>query len=306
MFSTAISSFHEEIDFSVTKINKLPSLILVLGGPKVLSPLDASLRNVFITKMYEGKHELAQHLHSPEDFPEWNQFEGYTDLIHFEIDIGSLTRTILLFSESAGTHAELGAFCMDRVLSDRLLVVIQKIHYDQDSFIRHGPIRKIQGSNPDDSVYVIQAKTPAAFVDEVQDVADVLGEKFHSFPKTIPFRVSERRDWFLLLADLVELFGALTQREIGTLLTSLNFPFERTDLARSLKLLQMLRLVLPGVTDKHYYVAPKDGRQSYLDYDAAPGRDPFERIKYKTKLVKLIAGDRQRLKAYRLTHGGGQ
>lgn len=304
MFENAIKTFHDGIDFSSTRINNLPKIILLLGGRLDIGEPNASRRNVFLSKMHEIKHELAPYLHAPEDYPEWNQFQGYDNLIDFEAAAGALTRAILLFSESEGAYAELGVFSMDSVLRERLLIVIQKNHYDAVSFIRYGPIKKVQDHHSENSVCVINANHPAGFADEVTDVAEVLSTKFKSFPKTATFRVDERRDRLLLLADLVELFGALSKNELRTLLDCLGVPLENAELDRSLKLILMFKLVLQGTTDKSYFVPPKDDRQSYLNYAARKDVAPFERIKFKTKLFDALKADRQRYKAYMQVHGG--
>ncbi len=303
MFENAIKTFHAGINFSATKINNLPKIVLLLGGRLDIDNLNVSRRNVFLSKMHELNHALAPYLHAPEDYPEWNQFQGYDNLIDFEAAAGALTRAILLFSESEGAYAELGVFSMDSVLRERLLIVIQRNHYDAVSFIRYGPVKKVQDHHPENSVCVINADHPLGFADEVSDVAEVLTTKFKSFPKTATFKFGERRDRLLLLADLVELFGALSKRELGALLDSLEVPFENAELDRSLKLILMFKLVSQGTTDKTYFVPPKDDRQSYLDYAAPKDGTPFERIKFKTKLIDALKADRQRYKAYLQVHG---
>lgn len=305
MFSQAVESFLNEIDLPATRVVALPKIILVLGGPVNIQPdhLYISNRNVFITKMGEKNDELSPLLRMPEDYPEWNQFNGYPHLVDFERDAGSLTRAILLFSESAGAIAELATFADDPRLCERLLAVFSKRHYDGDSFIRHGPIRQIE-AHSEDSICVVLADAPTNFATEVDDVADALRKKWAAAPKTSKFDGARRRDRFLLLADLLDLFCALNLAEITSIFEKLSFAADRIDLERELKLLEMFGLVVSSTSDRRFYVAPPgSARQSFLNYKARVGAANFDRSRHKTKSYTSLQGDRPRLKAYQLVHG---
>lgn len=135
------------------RIEQLPPIILVFGGK--LGGSNNSARQMFINWVLAKNSTLNQQVRTPEQFEDWNNFEGYSNLVDFEIDAGHLTKAIVLFSESEGAYAELGSFCTDPVLSERLFVVIARQHYDAPSFIAHGPIKKIETLHRDHSICVL-------------------------------------------------------------------------------------------------------------------------------------------------------
>jgi hypothetical protein len=69
---------------------------------------------------------------------------GYNDLLSFESDIAQVVSLILLFAESAGSLAELGAFAALQTVAPKLLVVLGDYYYNKSSFIRNGPIRFLE------------------------------------------------------------------------------------------------------------------------------------------------------------------
>lgn len=301
-----INQFQQDIDPTKTRIGGLPSLILVFGGKKSIAAGEeyCSLRNVFLRSVYGSGNAIAENLYVPEDFQEWNRFEGYSNLIEFERDAVSLSRGIVVFSESAGSFAELGAFCMDDVLSERMMVVVQRHFYDATSFIKLGPIKKIEEVHSNDAVYVIDSKDPKAFEEEVQGVVDALNERIQSAPKTQQFDSNRTRDQLLLIADLVELFGALSLTEIQQLLNL----FTRVEVNPSavkrmlgqLSLFDLIKSVRQS--NRHYYVPPKE-RQVYLDYEGLEGRSKFNRLRIKTTSFEFLKKDSVRLRAYEQIHG---
>lgn len=301
-----IEIFLSEIELTATRVVALPRIILVLGGPLSIKPEDLykSNRNVFVTKMLQAGDDLATLLCMPENYYEWNQFNGYPNLVDFEKDAGSLTRAILLFSESAGAIAELASFAGDAVLCERLVVVLKRRHFDEVSYITLGPVRQALMQS-ETAVCVIEADSPQFFESEVEYVAAAVRQKFESEPKKTRFDGRKRRDRFLFIADLVELFSALTFAEISMALERAQLDFEKTSLERELKLLEMFGLVVSSVSDRRFYVPPKqEKRQSYLDYQAKAGVANFVRARAKAKHFASMLHDRPRQRAYQVVHGG--
>jgi hypothetical protein len=184
LFSDAINEFKNSINFQATRIERLPAIILVFGGKISVETGHEylSCRNVFLNWTHSKNHTLSKYLRSPEDYQEWNSFEGYPNLIEFERDAGCLSSSILLFSESEGAIAELGSFVMDETLRERLLIVISEEHYKEISYISLGPIKLIQNLHPEDSIFVSKSIKPEEFGTELEALATVLENKFSSLP----------------------------------------------------------------------------------------------------------------------------
>jgi hypothetical protein len=68
---------------------------------------------------------------------------GYGDLIQFEADIAQISEIVLLIAESSGSLTELGAFSLHEKIAGRLQVFVSDEYYKAESFIRRGPIRRL-------------------------------------------------------------------------------------------------------------------------------------------------------------------
>lgn len=264
----AIQEFKKLVVPEKTKVKSLFPLILVFGGSAPVTDKYKSCRNVFLCWAHETRYELANDLRTPEDFPdEWNKFSGYSNLVDFERDAGCLTRGVLLFSESPGAFVELGAFCSDEDLCERLLVVLAEEHYTASSYISLGPIQLIKERHSEKSIYTAcTIDDPRKFEEEVRNVGEALLSKVGNHPKRKQFDAKKTRDQFLLIADLIELFGALTEQEIGFLLKHMGV--EQTNLSRMLTQLVLFSLIIKqrGKNDL-YYIPPKQ-RTNFLSYTA--------------------------------------
>lgn len=308
LFENTITEFKSSVNPLATRIEALPSTILVFGGKKSVRPEDKyiSCRNVFLDWAFSTNHFLSKFLKTPEDYPEWNTFEGYQNLVEFERDAGSLSSCILLFSESEGAIAELGAFCMDDVLCERLVVVIDKKHHPAISFISLGPIKLIQ-SITDDSIFVIDSITDKkSFETELESLADALSAKFNSIPKTQNFISNRSRDQLLLITDLIELFGALTKKELKDLVEFMGVQISPARFNQMINQLKLFELIIqPQKGSQNFLITPtKDKRKNYLNYVAPHGHANFDRTRVKLKIYPELKKDALRFRAYQQVNGG--
>lgn len=299
MFASAINAFGLAIDPLATRVERFPPIVLVFGGP--LGAATASGRQMFMNWMLAKGHPVSPLLRTPEQYSDWDKFEGYSNLIDFEKDAGNLSRTIVLFSESPGSFAELGAFCMDDVLSERLFVVIGKEHYQDTSFIANGPIKRIERHNTD-AICVVEAVAPGAIQGELEEVADDLTVKINCAPKSASFDPNRERDQFLLVADMVELFGALTEKELQVLVKvmGVQIAHERLDkVLQQLVRFELVERVVKGT--KRFFVPPRE-RAWYLNYRSASGGAAFHRERFKLKTFPSLKADLRRYNAYCEVH----
>lgn len=257
---------------------------------------------MFINWMLAKGHPVSPLLRHPEQFDDWDKYEGYSNLIDFESDAGNLAQAIVLFSESPGSFAELGAFCMNDVLSERLFVVIDKLHYGDTSFIANGPVKKIEQLH-ENSICVVDSIDPSKIELVLEEVAVALEEKINATHKTQAFEPSRDRDQFLLVADLVELFSALTITELHQLIRLMGVDITQRRLVSITNQLKRFGLVeLAQRTTKRYFVPPID-RQWYLNYEAQAGAASFDRSRFKmNKAFPLLQNDVPRYKAYQEIH----
>lgn len=81
--------------------------------------------------------------------------DTYDNLLSLEADLAQVSRITLLFSESFGSAAELGAFCMEQNIASRLLVVISEKHFEEDSFVKLGPLKHLKDNYAKSAVCVL-------------------------------------------------------------------------------------------------------------------------------------------------------
>jgi hypothetical protein len=89
---------------------------------------------------------------------EWEFTRGgaYTELIEFESDIAQISDLIVLFSESAGSMAELGAFTQNDEIARRMLVFVDNDNYAAGSFIKLGLLDYLTRKYGEEAVCVLQ------------------------------------------------------------------------------------------------------------------------------------------------------
>lgn len=304
MSSNAFVAFTSSVNPVATRIERLPPIVLVFGGP--LGGAHASARQMFLNWLLAKNHPIGRFARTPEEFQDWNNFEGYGNLIDFERDAACLSKSIVLFSESAGSFAELGAFCMDKILAERLFVVIGAEYYAAESFIAHGPIKKIEHHHGA-AICVVESIKPEQIQAELDSVVQELSETIDRIPKTTSFDPSRERDQFLLAADLIELFGALTIRELRDLMTAMGV--NDISLARLQQIVKQLeRFELIQCIDKltKRYLVPPSNRQSYLNYESKKDEPPFDRSRFKFKhSIPWLIKDSIRKQAYQAIHPKG-
>lgn len=192
---------------------------------------------------------------------------------------------------------------MDPILSERLFVVISEEHYNAGSFISHGPIRKIEEIR-EDSVCTVKFIEPNKIEQEIPAVIQSLDAKLVAHSKSMNFDPNRARDRFLLVADLIELFSALTVTEIVDLCELLGFKTNVPKIKSIIDQLERFEIVASiKKTTQRFYV-PTEHRFSFLDYQSIKGAASFDRLRFKTKTCwQWLSEDKKRYEAYCDVHG---
>jgi hypothetical protein len=306
-FSSLFAEFVGQANPARAQIINLPSIIFVFGRHIREKPNDApsGMRDMFVSWAREESHEISSSLKLPENYPAWNQFNGYDDLTAFECDAACISRAILLFVESEGAFAELGAFCMQEVLVERLYVVLYTKHYKSTSYIALGPLRvlkRVQGDEP--SICPVDGDTLVDFQKVLPELADLVLEKSKQSLKTHKFNPGLIRDQFLFIADMVELFGALNVKEITELLFAFGMNLGKPRVDQMLNLLCSLKVILLAEhLTRQYYVPPKDTREGFIGYRSLISDARLGRVQFKFRALEVLKKDSFRRQAYEKIHG---
>ncbi|MBB3308347.1 hypothetical protein FHT78_000076 [Rhizobium sp. BK196] len=264
-----IENILELIDPDKIRVYQPTRIIFVCGGKTdIAAQPPISLRDAFMRIAYSRSFErftpiLAEELNA--FFPNGN----YKDFLSLESDIAQISAIILLFSESFGSAAELGAFAMISEIAQKLLVVIDDKHYEENSFIKLGPLRALEIANGDGCVCVVNLiDLGIANITELEKlnvdlfsriIQDAFQHRERSIPDHSTFNSKLSGHIIKLIVGLIQWYGALTVAEIETALYCLNVNCPPARIQDYLLCAQFAQWVTPkkrGV--QTFYVAKSD------------------------------------------------
>lgn len=222
----------DRFDANTLHVRAPSPIILLCGGPiDVQSATPTSLRAAY-TFVY-GHSSLREYANvTPEEFNIFAPYGNYTDWLSFESEFAQIVDLIILFSESFGSVAELGAFSMVDEIASRLLVVMDDKNYRDPSFIALGPVRRLEDIYGKSAICVLNRQDI-----NIDDISKVESINLKSFSATIVSAISKRkqdikeRTTFIpdrpghlikLIVGLIQHYGALTEAEIEVLMYAMH------------------------------------------------------------------------------------
>jgi hypothetical protein len=284
----------ELIDASSIRVYQPTSLVFVCGGAiDVTSIKPRSLRDAFMRLTHKSPFN-RHHALLAEDLNAFFPRGNYTDILSFESDFAHLSSVLIVFSESFGSAAELGAFAMVDDIAYRLLIVIDDKHYKENSFITLGPIRAMENKHGETAVCVLhRSDIKITSIDRIDGLdedafarhmafaidARISATKDHStFDKSIPGHVIK------LLVGLIQHYGALTFGEIEVALYCLDVCLSKDRLSNYLLCAEFADWIKKDKrgTDTFYAaVAEKDA----MKYKLKPGNPPIDKLRWQADIM---------------------
>jgi hypothetical protein len=233
-------------------------------------------------------------------FPRGN----YKNILQLETDIAQISSLILLFSESYGSAVELGAFATLSEISKRLLVVIDDHFYDQESFVRLGPIKFLEETHGSNTVCVldrdeigITVLIPTERIDFSRLNMAIFFERVNSaiLSKTTSISSSESREHTTLNKDrpghiiklitgLIQHYGALTEGEIEAFLDAIKLPQETSRIHDYLVCAQLVEWIDKKKRGGETFYFPKTLNKS-MSFGLISGIKKLDRIRWKADIV---------------------
>lgn len=160
---------------------------------------------------------------------------SYKDLITYEEDIAKISRLILLIAESAGSLAELGAFSSSGQIKKKLSVLMQQKYFDAESFVRFGPIERLQNES-ETKVAFFPWRTngkgrvvKSSIRDHVAEIIRFINDRIDDVPQTFQFGLESNRDArdFAIILWLSSVAQAITADRISDYSEKLGHPVVR-------------------------------------------------------------------------------
>ncbi|WP_304270988.1 retron St85 family effector protein [Brevundimonas naejangsanensis] len=171
--------------------------------------------------------------------------DHYKDWLTLELDIARISEVTLLFCESPGAFAELGAFATDSEIAQSLLVIIDYDKYQLNGFIRHGLLKYLEDTYSAASVYVLQVNE-MGLISRSMKGSDIDTDRFAlAVGQALDLRLKEplgHRTFnpnmsghrIKFVTGLVQEYGALTLNEIEYIFASIDIDVTDDDLNRYL------------------------------------------------------------------------
>ncbi|MCC0004237.1 MAG: hypothetical protein H6872_03485 [Methylobacteriaceae bacterium] len=222
--------FADEFDNAGLHVREPFVVILLCGGPtgNLNDPIPKSLRDAFLKIIEFPALKNADLIQAEEVTSQFDFFDHYTDILIFETDLAQIVELIILFCESEGSVSELAAFAFIQEIYERLFVIVRENDWNQKSFIKLGPLRRIELKVGRDAIHVIAdgdiglRNRDASAVDKnaLRDLLDSPLQVRLSKPREpTTFDPSRPGHVIKLIVGLIQEYGALTGPEIMGLLT---------------------------------------------------------------------------------------
>ncbi len=288
MFRLGILKFEDRrvellssISIEESKVSLSHPIVFLCGGiVDVTASSDISVRNMLLEHLASSNPVLFGRIKLAEDFKDWLHDAIYDNLLTFEDDIASISSLIIIILESAGSIAELGIFAANPKLKGKLLVFIQESHFEQNSFIKLGPLRHI---DPEDDGFVcsyswddsnIGSTLRPYLIDIESDITEFLANN----PEQVQIERESSGHIAFLIYELVSIFKALKLTEIEAYLKQLGFERSRVEIKRLLFLLNKLEFVDSRRRSKLDYYFPTSKEQK-VHFTNKAGESRFDRKK---------------------------
>jgi len=300
-----LDQLRDQLDPGACRLVNLPGRIWLFGGSGVFrlgsAEPSASLRESFWRQTLAAPPSAGRQWISDLDIPEnhegWWAFSGYSDLLTFERDSCYLARAIILFPESPGAIAELGALAVDDWIVDRLLVVVQRQfleHGARKSFLNLGPLKRAD----DRALQCVINTTSKRELpsDDLEAVLAFLDAKLPRVHGSEKLKLENPTHRLLLIADLIDLMMIARPSELLSALQHFGLDLTLGELERAVKLLAFFGLARVDRWGlEQFFVRRAVVDRAWVDYTSKDGQPKFDRSRFKVDRRELLATDRRQL-----------
>ena len=324
--------FLDAVKMGTSRVVNLPRLIFLCGGaipdepnrrPSQLNRLLArfglrrpkrppdvylSARHYIRDHLQKSHPSVAGRVRMADDIRNWSENGVYNNLVIFERHLAALADVVVIFVESAGSIAELGAFSHVDDLRTKILAFVQNSHYDDKrSYIKLGPLAYLEDLD-NQSVnafpWEFSKRSSTLRVSSIRpDIPSIIenivnrAERRHAEESFKSDRLDHR---LLLTYDLICLMFALTAHEIRNFLLKLGIECEKKEVQQFLFILERLGFIIgQKYSNPYYYVPKEDGR--FIRYGRLKPDDEFRRIPLQQQINDYYrTEDPNRIKAINL------
>ena len=307
---TAIHVLSEDLNPSSCRLIDRPQTLWVFGGPRhkveeerLANP--ASLRDFFLAKVKEQfpPYKWAKGVTYPENFQDWYALSGYSDLHEFERDACFIARGVIVFLESEGALAEIGALAIDESLAERVFLVLHEKYHRNISYLWLGPITRIKNSKG--QICVIGTE-PNKKMDEVEyiSIIDHINDWDNSLDKGEIINHRNPGHVILLIADLINILLVSKDSDLLNIVPVFGIKIDQTQLRKYTSLLNFFDLItIKERGTEVFYTFNRKNQKDWINYQAKRDKPGFDRIRIKAMRMEEIKKNARQNSILEQVHG---
>ena len=240
---------NSRLDYEKLRLKNIPNFIFLCGGehkrieadpliPNSL-PQYRSMRGALMDVLHQFP-EIGSKVKLAEEYNDWLNHGVVGNLIELELAIADMAGSIVLFLEGPGAYAELGSFCTNEYISQKLILIVnENINQDtEETYINLGPIKYLTDNNKivlryswdiqynvigfkRDKIKTIISSGHTETIDKIKLIASRISEETQRISVAAPkVDVSKIGHICFIIADLIKTFHALKISEIHHLISS--------------------------------------------------------------------------------------
>lgn len=243
------------------------SIIVLVCGAGSTPDGRQPLRDVFVE--YARRHLTPYRFYYAEDVFHALHQRHREDLLEIESKLADFSDCVLVFLESAGALAELGAFSLSDSLVKKLLPVSDTKYSTDNSFINQGPLDRINKRSRFrpalHASFSAVLRSAPAITDRLQ-LIERKHRKRVAASSYEDFRRLPGKERMLLLADLIQLLHPVTHGELLQAVAWLyDLDLERDDLPLHVELALLVALGLVTRSDR-WYLRTAEASPTFFHY----------------------------------------
>jgi hypothetical protein len=294
-----LKTLHGDIDFANLRVRRPSKFLFFCGGTIGSDPKKTLSLRQYLLNERKISPRIRSNIILAETANQLYRDSGYVDLITFEEDIARISALVLVIAESPGSLAELGAFASRDAIRRSLAILIRTTHYEQESFIRYGPIEKLHKEDSDRvGVYPWRTTKTGLLVkssarSHVRSITTFTNKLLDRIHKEHLFESDKEEQIFICILWIVYLSTAVSITQIVDYYSNTFGNISMSDMRNKLFCMKLAGWVSTYTyVNKTYWYANYDidpfSRYAFLSHLPAKDRDSARR---KSDVVTAIRGE---------------
>jgi hypothetical protein len=278
--------FFNDLDLESIHIRRPDKFIFFCGG--VFSNDDLKPRSLrqYLLRTKNISPKLKAKVVLAEEANQLYRDTEFGDLISFEEEIAVISSVVLVIAESAGSLAELGAFATSDHIRPALSVIMRSDYYEQNSFVRYGPVEKLR-QHGEGRVGAFPWRTTASdsiitssMRGHLRSITTFINAQITSLPDEFLYRNSGLYQHFFVIIWILHLSRAASLTEVEEYINGIGISISRRDLKNKLYCLKLAGWVNSYTYSSKTYWYPRvdvDPISRYNYRAGTPSRDTTRR-----------------------------